>query len=248
MTGRLASEKLGSISFWIMFIGFNLTFFPMHFSGLLGMPRRIYTYDADQGYTGFNQASTIGTIILVIGVALSLWNFIKSRKNGAVSGNDPWEAGTLEWSIPSPPPDYNFAELPRVTSRYPLWDVKHPELTREVPHSKRGDERLGVATGGGVNGHEVAVTHPNPATSGTEVAGARMHVETRHKTARELGIPMPNPSIMPLVVAAGVVCMFCGLLFMEKSTKLGVGVIIFGALWWVSALYNWLTTPLEDAH
>jgi cytochrome c oxidase subunit 1 len=216
MTGRMASEKLGNISFWIMFIGFNLTFFPMHFSGLLGMPRRIYTYDANQGYTGFNLASTIGTVILVIGIAISLWNLWTRRKSGEVAGNDPWEAGTLEWSIPSPPPDYNFAELPHVTSRYPLWDVTHPEITHDRPTA--------------------------PTTTG-------VHVEQRTtKTAAELGIPMPNPSIMPLVCAAGVIVMFSGLLFLEKSTKLGVGISLLGAAWWVSALYNWLTTPLEDAH
>jgi hypothetical protein len=249
MTGRMASEKLGTWSFWLMFIGMNVTFFPMHFSGLLGMPRRIYTYDAGQGYTGFNLASTIGTAILIVGIAISLWNFWRSRKTGEISGNDPWQAGTLEWSIPSPPPEYNFAELPRVTSRYPLWDLKHPELTSEVPHTKHGDERMGIAVGGGPAGHEVGATHPNPANSNREVAGARGHVETtRHKTAAELGIPMPNPSIMPLVCATGVIVMFSGLLFLEKSTKLGVGIILFGALWWVSSLYNWLTTPLEDAH
>jgi cytochrome c oxidase subunit 1 len=248
MTGRLLSEKLGTWSFWFMFIGMNVTFFPMHFSGLLGMPRRIYTYDADQGYTGFNLTSTIGTVILMIGVAISLWNFWKSRNAGAVAGNDPWEAGTLEWSIPSPPPDYNFADLPKVTSRYPLWDITHPEMTREVPHTKHGDERVGIAAGQGVEGHEVGSTHPNPANSDHDVAGARSHVETRIRTAKELGIPMPNPSIMPLVCAAGVVCMFCGLLFLEKSTKLGVGIMVLGAFWWVSSLYNWLTTPLEDAH
>jgi cytochrome c oxidase subunit 1 len=249
MTGRLASEKLGSISFWIMFVGFNLTFFPMHFSGLMGMPRRIYTYDANQGYSGFNMASTIGTAILIVGIALSLWNFIKSRKSGEVAGNDPWEAGTLEWSIPSPPPDYNFAELPRVTSRYPLWDVTHPELTHDVPHTKRGDERLGIAAGKGVDGHEVAVKHPNPTAGAPEVVGARMHVEApRLKTAAELGIPMPNPSIAPLICAAGIVFMFCGLLVLEKNTMFGVAWMVVGAAWWVSTLYNWLTTPLEDAH
>jgi cytochrome c oxidase subunit 1 len=249
MTGRMLSEKLGSWSFWLMFIGMNVTFFPMHFSGLLGMPRRIYTYDAGQGYDGFNLASTIGTVILILGIAISLWNFLVSAKSGEASGDDPWQAGTLEWSIPSPPPDYNFAELPRVTSRYPLWDITHPERMGEVPHTKRGDERLGIAMGGGLEGHEVGVTHPNPANSKREVAGARNHIETaRHKTAKELGIPMPNPSIMPLVCATGVIVMFCGLLFLRKSTTLGVGIILFGALWWTSSLYNWLTTPLEDAH
>jgi cytochrome c oxidase subunit I len=247
-SGRIMSEKLGNWSFWLMFIGMTTTFFPMHFSGLLGMPRRIYTYDDHQGYTNFNLASTVGTFILILGVAITLYNFFKSKKSGAISGNDPWEAGTLEWSIPSPPPEYNFAELPRVTSRYPLWDLTHPEMMGEVPHTHHGDQRMGVAAGRGVEGKEVGETHINPANSQHMVAGSRMHVETEVHTAKEIGIPMPNPTIMPLVCATGVIVMFCGLLFLEKSTMTGVGVMLFGAVWWISALYNWLTTPLEDAH
>ncbi len=136
-----------------------------------------------------------------------------------------------------------------MTSRYPLWDVTHPELTKEVPHTQRGDQRMGIAVGEGVDGREVGSAHPNPANSDAEVAGARMHVErTTHKTARQLGIPMPNPSIMPLVCATGVVVMFCGLLFLDRSTTTGVGIMAFGAVWWIGSLYNWLTTPLEDAH
>jgi cytochrome c oxidase subunit 1 len=248
ITGRLMSETLGNWSFWLMFVGMNVTFFPMHFSGLLGMPRRIYTYDADQGYTGFNMASSIGTAILIAGVAITIWNLLRSRKHGERAGSDPWGAGTLEWSIPSPPPDYNFAELPRVTSRYPLWDVKSPELTAEVPHSRAGDERLGIAVGGGVEGHEVGAVQVNPANSQAEIAGAHMHTERRLPTAKELGIPMPNPSLMPFVTAVGIVAMFSGMLFLQDNFAVALTLLLGGAATWIGALYNWLTTPLEDAH
>jgi cytochrome c oxidase subunit 1 len=253
--GRLMDERLGNWSFWLMFVGMNLTFFPMHYSGLLGMPRRIYTYDADQGYTLFNQMSSVGTVILIVGIAITLHNLAKSWRKGEVAGNDPWGAGTLEWSIPSPPPDYNFAELPNVTSRYPLWDAKSPELTREVPHTEAGDRRVGIAGPEALgNGQELGSVQVNP-TGGNAHAGEGADVMAnaapgarRLPTAKELGIPMPNPSIMPLVCATGVVVMFCGLLFLGKSTPTGVGIIVLGALWWVGSLYNWLTTPLEDAH
>jgi cytochrome c oxidase subunit 1 len=249
-SGRLMSERLGSWNFWVMFVGMNLTFFPMHFSGLAGMPRRIYTYDANQGYTSYNLMSSIGTAILVVGVAIGLYNMWRSWTRGAVAGNDPWQGGTLEWSMPSPPPDYNFAELPYVTSRYPLWDVKHPELTREVPHSRHGDERVGVAAGTGLDGHEVAVVHTSGAGSaGRGEPGADVRVNARIPTAAELGIPMPNPSILPLVVAFFVVVMFSGLLLLDKEgAKLGITTIIVGALGWVCGLYAWLMTPLEDPH
>jgi cytochrome c oxidase subunit 1 len=259
-SGRLLNERLGDWSFWAMFVGMNLTFFPMHFSGLMGMPRRIYTYDADQGYTLYNQLSSIGTAILVVGVAITLYNMVMNWSKGERAGNDPWGAGTLEWTIPSPPPDYNFAELPRVTSRYPLWDVKSPALTAEVPHTEAGDTRLGIGVPGKDlnDGTEVAEVEINPTGGPGPKGGAPVMVNAMERagdrvggrlpTAKELGIPMPNPSIMPLICAAGVVVMFSGLMFLEKSTKLGVSVMVLGALWWVASLYNWLTTPLEDAH
>jgi hypothetical protein len=255
-SGRMMSEKLGNWSFWIMFVGMNLTFFPMHYSGLLGMPRRIYTYDADQGYTLFNQMSSIGTAILGIGVGITLYNLVHSWFKGDRAAADPWGGGTLEWSIPSPPPEYNFAELPKVTSRYPVWDAKTPELTREVPHTESGDRRLGIAGPQGVsNGKEFAETQVNPTggaaysqgEQGANVMANSASSTRRLPTAKELGIPMPNPSIMPLVCATGVVFMFCGLLFL-KNTATGVSIMLLGAVWWVVALYNWLTTPLEDAH
>src|SRR4029079_1113536 len=148
MTGRLLSEKIGNWHFWLTFIGMNLTFFPMHFSGLMGMPRRIYTYEAGQGWELFNLMSTYGTVILMIGTAFFIWNFFRSFKAGEIAGNDPWGGGTLEWSIPSPPPEYNFAKIPKVTSRYPMWDMKSPALTAEVPHTREDAEGSYISVGG----------------------------------------------------------------------------------------------------
>jgi cytochrome c oxidase subunit 1 len=122
MTGRLLSEPLGLIHFWLTFIGMNLTFFPMHFTGLLGMPRRIYTYSADLGLGDMNMLSTIGAGILGLGMVIFMYNMWRTRTHGAVAGPNPWGGATLEWSIPSPPPPHNFDVIPTVTSRLPLWD------------------------------------------------------------------------------------------------------------------------------
>ncbi len=121
VTGRLMSETIGKWQFWLMLIGFNLTFFPMHFLGLQGMPRRTYTYEKGLGFHDMNLTATIGSFILALSIAIFLWNLFRSLKTGEVAGDDPWNASTLEWSIPSPPPHYNFDMLPTVHSRDPLW-------------------------------------------------------------------------------------------------------------------------------
>ena len=127
VTGRMLSEKLGKWHFWLFFIGFHVTFDVMHIPGILGMPRSIYTYEADRGWTGWNQIVSIGGIIQAIAVLIFAANLIWSYFKGKEAGNDPWDAWTLEWSTPSPPPVYNFATDPVVTSRRPLWDIKHPD-------------------------------------------------------------------------------------------------------------------------
>jgi len=127
MTGRMLSERLGKWTFWLMFAGFNLAFFPMHFMGLLGMPRRIYTYPAHLGWDVWNLLSTIGSDILAAGILLFVVNALWSRRRGEPAGPDPWEADTLEWSVTSPPPAYNFRTIPRVRSAYPLWDQRQIE-------------------------------------------------------------------------------------------------------------------------
>jgi cytochrome c oxidase subunit I len=122
MTGRMLDERLGRWSFWTMFVGFNLTFFPMHISGLLGQPRRTYTYHAGLGWDVWNLLATIGAFLLAFGVLLTFWNWWRSRRHGAPAGNDPWHGDTLEWATTSPPPEYNFETVPEIRSREPMWD------------------------------------------------------------------------------------------------------------------------------
>ena len=127
MTGRLYSEKLASIHFWLFLIGFHLTFDFMHVAGILGMPRRIYTYEPDRGWNTLNLIISIGVLFQILGTLAFVFNLLYSMFKGKAAGNDPWDAWTLEWSTPSPPPEYNFASIPVVNSRRPLWDIKHPE-------------------------------------------------------------------------------------------------------------------------
>lgn len=124
ITGRLMDEKLGKWAFWIFFVGFNMTFFPMHILGLNGMPRRIYTYHADMGWNFWNHFCTAGAFVLAVGFLLFFINMFNSLKHGEIAGDDPWDGRTLEWSIPSPPPEYNFAVIPQVTHLDDFWHKK----------------------------------------------------------------------------------------------------------------------------
>jgi cytochrome c oxidase subunit I+III len=123
VTGRMLSEKLGQISFWLFFLGFNITFFPMHLVGIRGMPRRVYTYQAGMGWTFLNQIESLGYVLLFLAVCVFLWNVLRSLRRGAVAGANPWGAGTLEWATTSPPPCYDFLHLPTVNGREALWDA-----------------------------------------------------------------------------------------------------------------------------
>jgi cytochrome c oxidase subunit I len=126
-TGKMLSETLGKWSFWLLVIGFHMTFDPLHFAGVLGMPRRIYTYPPGRGWEGLNLMASTGVIFQAAAVAFMALNIILSLRSGKDAGNDPWDAWTLEWATSSPPPEYNFALLPEVRSSRPLWDLKHPE-------------------------------------------------------------------------------------------------------------------------
>lgn len=126
-TGKLMNEQLGQLNFWTLFVGFNLTFFPMHMSGLLGMPRRIYTYSEGQGWDLWNLIATIGAFVIAFSVSVFIVNLVLSLMRGEKSGSDPWDGRTLEWSLPSPVPHYNFKEIPHVHSLDDFWHRKYTE-------------------------------------------------------------------------------------------------------------------------
>jgi cytochrome c oxidase subunit 1 len=231
ITGRLMSERLGKWHFWLTFIGMNLTFFPMHFAGLEGMPRRIYRYDANQGWDLWNALSTWGSFILAASVVIFVVNFLWSRRRGALAGNDPWGGATLEWSIPSPPPEYNFATIPTVTSRYPLWDANSPRITSDVPHTPHGEQNVEV---------DVAGKHAGD----TRVpADTERNAPSVPLTAAQLGIHMPSPTIKPFTAALGLAVMFTGLIHHKSLPIMFLGVAIF-----LISLYSWLLTPVEPEH
>jgi cytochrome c oxidase subunit I+III len=122
VTGKLYDERLGKVSFWLTFAGTGITFFPMHIVGLLGMPRRVYTYPKDMGWSGYNLVESIGAYLIAAGLLLVVANLVRSLLSGPPSGPDPWGGATLEWSTSSPPPHYNYAVIPTVSSAYPMWD------------------------------------------------------------------------------------------------------------------------------
>ena len=131
--GRLLNERLGKLHFWLAFIGLNLTFFPMHLIGMLGMPRRVYTYSAELGVGGMNLTATIGALTLGFSTLVLVYNIWHTAAKGERAGKNPWGAATLEWAMSSPPPVYNFSVIPEVTSRLPLWTVGGTNEIPDVP-------------------------------------------------------------------------------------------------------------------
>jgi cytochrome c oxidase subunit 1 len=131
--GKLLSEGLGKLHFLLMFIGFNLAFAPMHILGLQGMPRRIPTYPDGMGFNFWNLVATVGAFVIGLSALVFIVNVVRSRTRGEEAGDDPWDGRTLEWSIPSPPPEYNFAEIPVVHTRDDFWHKKYVEVPEGAP-------------------------------------------------------------------------------------------------------------------
>ena len=151
-SGKMFDEKMGKIHFWLLIVGQNITFFPMHFVGMDGMPRRIYTYVEGMGWEMWNGVATFGVFILIAGFLVFIYNMVISWKNGEKAPSDPWDGRTLEWSIPSPPPEYNFKEIPVVRSLDDWWATKQGSPHKEVPVSGGSGEG---------DGHDIHLPQPS---------------------------------------------------------------------------------------
>ena len=214
ISGRLLDEGLGKLQFALMFIGFNLTFGPQHFLGVDGMPRRIFTYPAEMGWSLWNLVSTIGAYTLGIAILVFIINVIKTMNSGERAGDDPWDARTLEWTISSPPPHYNFAEIPTVDSRDSFWLQKHPhtgldELASDTSHVAFGGQQVG----------EVPIPEHGEHDS---------HAEGVHHG----GIHMPDPSYWPLIAACGIFVTGSGILFSLALIPVGLFIVIVSVFGW----------------
>lgn len=200
MTGKFLDEKLGRWNFWTMFLGFNLAFLPMHITGLLGMPRRVYTYADGMGWDTLNMITSVGSFVFAIGVLLLFINVFKSLRSGAAAPANPWDAPTLEWSVPSPPPPYNFGVIPTVVSRHPLWDGRLSEsgIVSAVDRGMLLDE-----------GKETIATSPMDASP-------------------EMIMEMPEDTPAPFVLTLGISILFVGLLL--KVWPLAIAGAVVSAL------------------
>ncbi len=186
MFGRMLDERLGKVHFWLMLIGFNLTFFPMHILGLNGMPRRVYTYPEGLGFETLNRLETVGSLILAFSFLVFLINIIKTWRGPKNAPADPWNGATLEWSIPSPPQEWNFAEVPQVRGRDPLWEAKR-ERGGPLPEPPR------------VSGQGIHLPNPSywPLVAAIGVTGVMVGV-------------MAVPKLGPWGIVAGALILFIG--------------------------------------
>ena len=207
ITGWMPDERLGKASFWITFVGLHLLFFPQHWLGLAGMPRRIYTYPEGIGWGTANFWSTIGAYTFALGVLVSIVNYFWSRHRNVPAGPNPWNAGTLEWATTSPPAEYNFAQMPVVRGRYPLWETMGEQ---EGIEPKPGGVVLAPAE------HE----HETLATRGINADYQRV-------------LDMPGPSYWPFWTALSLLVLFFGFLLSNIITVgIGAGFIALSLVGW----------------
>ncbi|GAA4330424.1 cytochrome c oxidase subunit I [Pigmentiphaga soli] len=201
-TGRLMSEPLGRWQFWLFFVGFNVTFFPMHLLGLLGMPRRVFTYPAYMGWGGMNLIATAGAVMIGVSVLLFIVNLLRSARHGAVAGADPWGGGTLEWAAASPPPAANFDATPVVYGRDPVWEAAQ----------RRPDEPATV--------------------SGLAVASREVLVTSVLDAVPDHRSEFPNPSIWPFVSAVATTALFIGSIFTPWAVVWGMVPVAIALTAW----------------
>ncbi len=233
VTGRLMDEKLGHINFWTTFIGFNMTFFPMHFVGIEGMPRRYYSYGEGSGWWFWNVVETIGAYVLGASVLLFIYNVAKGLQSKEKAGPNPWDAPSLEWAISSPPPAYNFATIPVIEHRDPLWAEKYG--------IEEHDTQVDVTFAG----KEIAEAHVPNEDPGEQALAAMASLDDG--TA---DVHMPNPSYYPIIAAFGFVLVSVGMIFDDPRFPIGalpMPVITFiGLIVMIGGIYGWALEPPSD--
>ncbi|MBA2577375.1 MAG: cytochrome c oxidase subunit I [Euzebyaceae bacterium] len=209
MTGRLLDDRLGTVAFWLLFAGFNLTFLPQHVVGLLGMPRRVYTYPSGIGWDVYNLLSTVGAFVVAAGMAVFVADVVRSRWRGAPAGDDPWGGNTLEWATTSPPEPFNFRVIPIATTRDPLWDERPLDLA-----------------GGPAWRRELA----HPVVSRREMVSTSVLDAAPHEV-----LTLPIHSLWPLGLAAALGVFLIGVMVDRTSIGLvglaGLAVCVIGWLW-----------------
>jgi cytochrome c oxidase subunit 1 len=233
--GRMLSEGLGKLHFWLMLIGFNMTFGPFHVLGLQGMPRRIYRYDPAQGWDFWNLVSTVGAFLIALSILVFIANVVRTRRRDRDAVADPWDGRTLEWTIPSPPPAHNFDEVPLVRSVDDFWHRKYAEAH---------DGRLVPVVAGGSNGddgegdeahRDVRIESGSSRAFDAERPIPHAGAEGGHGE----GIHMPSPSYFPILAALGIPIIAYGLLYSTILMVDGILVLLLG-------LYGWATEPSAE--
>src|ERR671919_1647950 len=217
LTGRFMNDRMGKVHFWLMFIGTNVTFGPMHILGLQGMPRRIYTYADGFGWNLWNLVQTVGAFIIAASILVFMANWVISRRRGREAGADPWDARTVEWLTTSPPPPHNFDEIPVIHARDELWHRKYAEDERGIPvevvRGGAGDREPGT----------MGEIHDEPAGHGDHSGGHAIH--------------MPSPSYFPLIAALGLPILCYGLVFAA------IPAVVAGGIVTLAGLYGWALEP-----
>ena len=227
MTGWMLNDKIGMVMWFITLLGFNLQFAPLHWLGMDGMPRRIFTYSSDQGWESLNAVASLGGFIIALGILTFLFNvWYSSRKSHKVmAGNDPWNARTLEWSIPSPPPHHNFDEIPNVQYRDDFWYQKYPEL---LEHEGGGHSPVPAPSGAQDDTLFALETGVAPSGSADDEHGDGGH-----------GIHLPDMSYYPILLAAGVALGLGGLMA-------GIWVLAVGGVIGMWGLFGWSLEPVNE--
>ncbi len=204
VTGRLLSEGIGKLQFWLMIIGLNLTFFPMHILGMDGMPRRVYTYQNNPGWGQLNFLETIGSFILGLAILIFIWNVFRSLRSGERASGDPWDAFTLEWMTSSPPPAYDFARIPVVHSLRPFFDLKHPDI-------ERSEDILSGQS-----------TSPQPPE--------RIDIHQEEAAVEEIHVP--GNSSNPILIAFGLTIAAYAAIYALWVMPLGIAIVLVGIFRW----------------